>query len=96
MLVQLKDPQTKRKRHVGCYASEEDAARAYDCASVQAHGPGADRNFPAEVIRHLPVSKDERKQRSSSQYLGVYFDKGSSSREGACRCPTHRQSAVAK
>jgi hypothetical protein len=47
--VRLTDPQTKRTRHVGRYASEEDAARAYDCAAVQAHGPGAKRNFPGET-----------------------------------------------
>jgi hypothetical protein len=25
--------------HIGSYASEEDAARAYDCAAVKLHGP---------------------------------------------------------
>jgi hypothetical protein len=40
------DPTTKRNLHVGSYSSEEDAARAYDCAAVQAHGPDAKRNFP--------------------------------------------------
>jgi hypothetical protein len=44
--VQLTDPQTKRTQHSGRYASEEDAARAYDCADVQAHGPGAKPNCP--------------------------------------------------
>jgi hypothetical protein len=28
------DPQTKRRQYIGSYASEEDAARAYDCAAV--------------------------------------------------------------
>jgi AP2-like factor (ANT lineage) len=65
--VQLWDPQTKRTLHIGSYASEEDAARAYDCAAAQAHGPGAERNFPDEVISEPPVSKgEEQKQRSSS------------------------------
>jgi hypothetical protein len=51
MLVQLWDPQTKRSRKIGQFASEEeDAARAYDCAAVQARGPGAKRNFPDETI----------------------------------------------
>jgi hypothetical protein len=65
--VRLTDPQTKRSRHVGYYfASEEDAAKAYDFAAVQAHGPGAVRNFPGEAIIELPVTVgEEQKQRSS-------------------------------
>jgi hypothetical protein len=77
--VQLTDPQTKRTKNIGCYASEEDAARAYDYAAVQARGPGAKRNFPGEDISELPVSLgEERKQRSSSRYIGVSWDKGES------------------
>jgi hypothetical protein len=40
-MARMDDPQTKRRHHVGnfAYASEEDAARAYDCAAVQARGP---------------------------------------------------------
>jgi hypothetical protein len=76
--VQLMDPQTKRTRHIGYFASEEDAARAYDAAAVQAHGPGAERNFPGEAISELPV---EKKQRSSSRYIGVCWSKRKSSWE---------------
>jgi hypothetical protein len=85
--VKLTDPQTKCEQHIGYYASEEDAARAYDCAAVQMRGPGAKRNFPDEAISDPPVSKrEERKQRSSSRYIGVSWNKAmSSSREGACR-----------
>jgi hypothetical protein len=42
----MTDLQTKRRRFIGAYASEEDAARTYDCAAVRAHGPGTKRNFP--------------------------------------------------
>jgi hypothetical protein len=49
-----------------CYASEEGAARAYDCAAVQAHGPGAERNFP-----DLPVCLRARSG-SSAPDLGVW------------------------
>jgi hypothetical protein len=79
--VQLTNPQTKRDRFIGYCASEEDAARAYDCAAVQAHGSGAERNFPDEAINELPVTPmgDERKQRSSSRYVGVCWDKAKSS-----------------
>jgi hypothetical protein len=78
--VQMADPQTKRQRKIGSYASEEDAARAYDFAAVQAHGPSAIRNFPGEDISEMPVSKgEERKQRSSSRYLGVSWHKAKSS-----------------
>jgi hypothetical protein len=74
--VSLRDPQTKRDRYVGAYASEEDAARAYDCAAVQAHGPAAKRNFPCELISEAPATKgEERKQRSSSRYIGVCWHK---------------------
>jgi hypothetical protein len=70
--VRLRDPETKGSRHIGSFASEEDAARAYDCAAVQAHGPGVKRNFPGVDINELPVSVGEkRKQRSSSRYIGV-------------------------
>ncbi|KAG1681640.1 hypothetical protein FOA52_014149 [Chlamydomonas sp. UWO 241] len=70
--VKLRDPQAKRQLHIGSYASEEDAARAYDYAAVQAQGPGAERNFPGETISEAPVCKGvERKQRSSSRYHGV-------------------------
>jgi hypothetical protein len=69
--AKLWDPTTKRQRHVGRYASEEDAARAYDCAAVQAHGPGARRNFPDEASSEMPVTVGvQKKQRSSSRYIG--------------------------
>jgi hypothetical protein len=53
--VRMMDPQTKRQRRIGSFASEEDAARTYDCA-VKAHGPGAKQNFPDEAISDIPVS----------------------------------------
>jgi hypothetical protein len=46
----LLDPQTKRKRSIGYYASEGDAARAHDRAAAEAHGPGAKLNFPSEAV----------------------------------------------
>jgi hypothetical protein len=47
--------------------TEEDAARAYDCAAVQACGPGAKRNFPGEAIGDPPVTVgEERKRRRRS------------------------------
>jgi hypothetical protein len=71
---------TKRTGHIGRFTSEEDAARAYDCAAVQAHGPGGRRNFPGETVSELPVSKgEEYKQGKTSRFLGVYWNKGSSS-----------------
>jgi hypothetical protein len=78
--VQMADPQTKRQRKIGSYASEEDAARAYDFAAVQAHGPGVKRNFSGEAISEPPVALgEERKQQKSSRYVGVCWSKGNSS-----------------
>jgi hypothetical protein len=72
--VRLWDPQTKSERQIGRYACEEDAARAYDDAAVQAHGPGARRNFPGEDISELPVSRgEEGTQRSCSHLIGHGF-----------------------
>jgi hypothetical protein len=75
----MTDPQTKGRHHIGSYASEEDAARAYDCAAVQARGPGAERNYPDEALSDPPVPMgEEQKQRSSSRYIGVSWDKANS------------------
>jgi hypothetical protein len=52
----------KCRRCIGYFASEEDAARAYDCAAVQAHGPGAERNFPGEAISEPPVALGRKRQ----------------------------------
>jgi hypothetical protein len=78
--VRLTDPQTKCSRRIGSYASEDDAARAYDYAAVQAHGPGAQRNFPCEAIGEAPETVgEEHKQRNSSRYIGVSWLKTTSS-----------------
>jgi hypothetical protein len=74
--VQVTDPQTKHRRRIGRYASEEDAARAYDIAAVQACGPGAKRNFPDVTTGEAPETVgEEQKQRSSSRFSGVSWDK---------------------
>jgi hypothetical protein len=75
--VQLTDPQTKRKQSIGSYASEEDAARAYDCAAV--HVPGAKRNFPAEAISEPPVAVGVKRKQHSSRFIGVHWEKSRSS-----------------
>ncbi|KAG1675255.1 hypothetical protein FOA52_016286 [Chlamydomonas sp. UWO 241] len=78
-VVNVRDPQTKQARHVGTYSSEEDAARAYDCAAVEAHGPGVKRNFPGEVISELPATRAEvRKQGAHSRFIGVTWNKSKS------------------
>ncbi|KAG1657384.1 hypothetical protein FOA52_007584 [Chlamydomonas sp. UWO 241] len=76
-LVQLWDPQTKRVLHIGYYASEEDAARARDCATVKMHGPEySERNFPDDIISKPPVSLgDKRRKRKTSRYIGVGWSK---------------------
>jgi hypothetical protein len=56
-MVQLWDPLTKRRQHIGYFATEEDAARAYDCAAVPVLGQSAKRNFPGETISELPAKR---------------------------------------
>ncbi|KAG1656049.1 hypothetical protein FOA52_004467 [Chlamydomonas sp. UWO 241] len=73
------DPGTRRKQYIGFYASEDDAARAYDCAAVEMHGTDAKLNVPGKLLRKAPVSLgDERKQRKTSRFIGVSFNKSSS------------------
>jgi hypothetical protein len=52
----IADPNTHRKMSLGSYASEVDAARAYDCEVVKLRGPHAKRNFPDEIISERPES----------------------------------------
>ncbi|KAG1671908.1 hypothetical protein FOA52_003475 [Chlamydomonas sp. UWO 241] len=75
--VELWGPKTKRLKHIGTYASEEDAARAYDYEAVKLHGPDyTKRNFPGELISEPPVSLgDERRERKSSRFNGVSWHK---------------------
>ncbi|KAG1655283.1 hypothetical protein FOA52_007979 [Chlamydomonas sp. UWO 241] len=71
-MVGLWDPQTKREQYIGTYASEVDAARAYDCAAVKLRGLDTKRNFPGEVISEPPVSLgDERRESKTSRFIGV-------------------------
>jgi hypothetical protein len=84
-LARFKDPLTKNERTIGRYASEKDAARAYDCAAVKLHGQGAKRNFPDEAIPEVPATVgEERKQSSSSRYVGVCWDKTKPGLHGKC------------
>ncbi|KAG1661851.1 hypothetical protein FOA52_011618 [Chlamydomonas sp. UWO 241] len=74
----LWDPKTKRLKNIGTYTSEEDAARAYDYAAVEMHGPECtDRNFPDEVVSEPPVSLgDEMRERKTSDFIGVCWHTG--------------------
>jgi hypothetical protein len=59
-------PTDQGRQHIGCFASEEDAARAYDCAAVEAHGQTAKLNFPCEDISEPPVSSGGGRKRKGS------------------------------
>ncbi|KAG1656220.1 hypothetical protein FOA52_013785 [Chlamydomonas sp. UWO 241] len=54
------------KKCIGRYASEEDAARAYDYAAVRLLGLQAERNFPDEVISEPPLTR--RKASKTSRF----------------------------
>ncbi|KAG1680809.1 hypothetical protein FOA52_008142 [Chlamydomonas sp. UWO 241] len=73
--VKLWDGRLSRSQYLGCYYSEEDAARAYDAAVVQARGPGSERNFPVQAVSKTPAAVGEEEQKeprsSSSRYVGV-------------------------
>ncbi|KAG1680107.1 hypothetical protein FOA52_000220 [Chlamydomonas sp. UWO 241] len=58
----VKNPRTKIQQHIGHYASEEDAARAYDYEAVKLHGPGYPRrNFPGEVSSEPPAARGRKR-----------------------------------
>jgi hypothetical protein len=85
--VRLWDQQAERRQHIGFFATEETAARAYDYAAVQARGPGVKRNFPTEVISGPPANdrttwhEDMQAQDGGpSKYIGVCRHPGSSCR----------------
>jgi hypothetical protein len=73
----LWNPEAKCEQYVGRYVSEEDAARAYDYAAVELHGPEyTKRNFPGELISEPPQTMgDERRERMTSRFTGVYWHK---------------------
>jgi hypothetical protein len=69
--VSLYDSQNKGKQYIGSYASEEDAARAYDCAAVKLLGLDTKRNFPDEIISEPPASRGDA---MTSSFNGVSWD----------------------
>ncbi|KAG1669449.1 hypothetical protein FOA52_004082 [Chlamydomonas sp. UWO 241] len=83
-VVELWNPQTKRQQTIGRYASEVDAARAYDYAAVKLLGIGTKRNFPAEIISEPPATVRGRK---SSRFTGVSWTKNCSAWKAYLRNP---------
>ncbi|KAG1670513.1 hypothetical protein FOA52_015378 [Chlamydomonas sp. UWO 241] len=91
--VRLWDPEVKGNQYIGRYISEEDAARAYDCAAVKMFGPGCKgRNFPGDVIGEAaaaqPNDRAETEGRTGSraaadQSEGISSDNSSGSRAAA-------------
>ena len=54
---------SKKKRYVGSYSNEEEAARAYDKAALQNHGTKAKTNFDyteeqlKSIMKEPPILK---------------------------------------
>jgi len=54
---------SKKKRYVGSYSNEEEAARAYDKAALQNHGTKAKTNFDyteedlKKIVAEPPILK---------------------------------------
>jgi hypothetical protein len=71
----------RRALPLGRWSSERDAARAYDRAALFYLGANAKLNLPklgtppANAEALLAAARAERKQRTSSRYLGVSFQK---------------------
>lgn len=69
--------------HLGQWASEEDAARAYDRAALYYVGPGADLNFPRRRSHYVPAraetlraqSRADYKRTTTSRYRGVSLNR---------------------
>jgi hypothetical protein len=77
--ARMRDPVLKKMVHIGYYATEEEAARAFDHMAITIHGPDTKRNFPNELVTEPPVSTGERRrERKTSKYLGVSYHKGAS------------------
>ncbi|KAG1653145.1 hypothetical protein FOA52_010829 [Chlamydomonas sp. UWO 241] len=75
--VRIYDATTRKKRYIGSYPDQNDAARAYDFVAVQMFGPTVRRNFPIEIITQAPVSLGEaRKAAKTSAYIGVSWAAG--------------------
>ncbi|KAG1674599.1 hypothetical protein FOA52_001848 [Chlamydomonas sp. UWO 241] len=75
-MADLWNPETLHKQHIGSYRSEEDAARAYDCAAVKLHGPDTKLNFPGDVVDEPPASLgDQRREGKKSRFIGVGWNK---------------------
>ncbi len=71
----------KRDYNVGYFADERAAARAYDAAAAHLLGERALLNFSGTVRPASPAAlkkqqRTARKERTSSRYIGVYYDAG--------------------
>lgn len=72
-IVSGRDPGSRSKIFWGCYSDEKDAARARDFYALQRFGASAKLNFPDDVPTEAWVLDKRRRQKKTSQYIGVFW-----------------------
>jgi hypothetical protein len=60
-----------RKKYIGLYLTEENAAIAYDQESIKLYEEDAKLNFDPEFVKNITVEKINRRKKRKSNYIGI-------------------------